>query len=281
LTIFIPCYGSSPYLTETLKSVWKSFPPEVKIVIIDDGSPTSEVMEISKLYSDRLLYIRNHENQGIARTFNQAVALCDTEYLSICGSDDFYDESYYQNFKNMTYENPTADLIILEVKEVDSAGNIQDSVRSVYKKLITSFLKMGMPIQTTMLFGNHLYFPSLAWRHSTLRNFSFSEEHKCSMDWLLLTQFVMENTTVSYQKNSSPSFYYRRHDENFSKVFFERNFKAALLEDKEVFFWIKTSKYKLNFLQKILTHAQFPIVLQDIVFFYSQLFLQIKRIKNR
>jgi glycosyltransferase involved in cell wall biosynthesis len=282
LTIFIPCYGASPYLSKTLESIEQTFPPKVKVVIIDDGSPTSEVLEISKLHGNRYIYIRNNENTGIASTFNQAIKICDTEYISICGSDDFYGNNYYNCFTQIISDESMTDLIIFEVKEVDNLGNCKSSVRYAYKKVISGFLRRGMSIKTSLLFGNHLYFPSLVWRHSTLSKFSFNEEYRCSMDWLLLVQFVMANNAVSYQKNCSPSFYYRRHEENFSKVFFQGEFKEAILEDKAVFSWIKENKtIDLSFFQKILTAVQIPILIQYLVFSSNQCLYLMKRIRQR
>lgn len=86
LTVIVPAYNEEDVIGATLKSLIKVDYPDLRIIVVDDGS-TDQTGEIVKaLHQDNILYLRQ-ENGGKAQALTYGITQVKTEYTLMVDAD--------------------------------------------------------------------------------------------------------------------------------------------------------------------------------------------------
>ena len=95
VSIIIPTYNSSDYITETLTKLEKQTYPNFEIVIVNDGSKdnTSNVLREYGLTHSRLIII-NKENGGVSSARNTGIRKAQGQFICFMDDDDEIDPNY-------------------------------------------------------------------------------------------------------------------------------------------------------------------------------------------
>jgi len=93
VSIIVPCYNSSAYISACLDSVVKQTYPNWECIIVDDGS-TDDTCDLIKPYLEDSRFIYIHQpNAGLSAARNEALKQAKGNYVQLLDSDDFlYDE---------------------------------------------------------------------------------------------------------------------------------------------------------------------------------------------
>ena len=88
VSVAIPTYNRSSYLSESIQSVLSQTWQDFNIIVIDNASvdDTSEV--VSQFEDSRISYYKNQFNIGIIGNWNKAINLCESDFIVIFGDDD-------------------------------------------------------------------------------------------------------------------------------------------------------------------------------------------------
>jgi glycosyltransferase involved in cell wall biosynthesis len=89
VTVVMPAYNASEYLSETIESVLSQTFTNFELLIIDDGS-TDNTAEIANHYShkDRRIKLISQKNQGVSIARNTGIEIAKGEYIAFLDSDD-------------------------------------------------------------------------------------------------------------------------------------------------------------------------------------------------
>jgi glycosyltransferase involved in cell wall biosynthesis len=89
VSIVIPAYNSSQYLSETIESIFSQTFSDYEVLIIDDGS-TDNTAEIATRYSqkDSRIKLLSQKNQGAAIARNTGMLIAKGEYIAFLDADD-------------------------------------------------------------------------------------------------------------------------------------------------------------------------------------------------
>ena len=105
ISLIIPIYNTSKYLSQCLDSVLSQTLKEIEIICIDDGS-TDNSIKILKNYAnaDSRIKIITQQNSGAGFARNNGIKNASGEYIAFLDSDDYYLdtdvlESLYENAK--------------------------------------------------------------------------------------------------------------------------------------------------------------------------------------
>lgn len=106
LTIVIPYFNKSEYITKTVESILSQTILPKKILIIDDHSliPASTVLSEKGFSSSLIECIYLNENKGTSFAKNEGVRLSRTKYINTLDADDYF----YSN-KKIETEYPLAE----------------------------------------------------------------------------------------------------------------------------------------------------------------------------
>jgi glycosyltransferase involved in cell wall biosynthesis len=94
VSVVIPAYKVADFVAETLDSVFAQTFPGFEVIVVNDGSPDSELLETALApYSDRIVYVRQ-ANGGASRARNLGIVLARGEWIAFLDGDDIWYPEY-------------------------------------------------------------------------------------------------------------------------------------------------------------------------------------------
>lgn len=92
VSVIIPVYNASKYLSETMDSALKQTYQDVEIVLVDDCSTdnSKEIIESYLKKYDNIVYHLQEQNAGAAVARNKALNLAKGRYVAFLDSDDLW-----------------------------------------------------------------------------------------------------------------------------------------------------------------------------------------------
>ncbi len=121
LTVVIPVYNTSEYLSRCIESVTNQTERNIQIIIINDGSTDDSEKIILKYAQNnpQIEYIKLEKNIGVGNARNIGIHSAKTKYITFIDSDDWIDATYYENMLQII-ERDNTDICISGIKtEVD------------------------------------------------------------------------------------------------------------------------------------------------------------------
>jgi len=88
VSVIIPTYNRAEELKRAMKSVLNQTYRNLELIIIDDGSIDDTENTVQFFSDDRIKYLRNDENMGVAHSRNRGLAIARGNYVSFLDSDD-------------------------------------------------------------------------------------------------------------------------------------------------------------------------------------------------
>ena len=221
LHVVIPAYGSSPFLATAIESAIASVAARTPITVLDDASPTDQVKETSTRFHDRVDYVRNHTNLGLAANFFEAFNISQGLFTVVLGSDDQMLPGYevaltsaLEIYPNATVIHPTVDVIDGDGKACKPlVDRIKKSIRGEISQIT---LLNNVEFCKKLFIGNFMYFPATAWRTEDLRKADWNLSYKHSVDMDLL--FKLATAGAEFVYTPETTFNYRRHSESVSSL---------------------------------------------------------------
>ncbi|MEO9870114.1 glycosyltransferase family 2 protein [Ekhidna sp.] len=99
VTIVVPVYNVSKYLSKCLDSLINQTLKEIEIVLINDASPDPEDDRICKEYvskDQRIKYIVHDKNKGLGGARNTGIANTSSNYIGFVDSDDWVELNMFE-----------------------------------------------------------------------------------------------------------------------------------------------------------------------------------------
>ena len=223
LDIMLPHYGELRLLKLAVESVLAQTDGRWRLVVLDDnpaGRETGIPEYFAGIGDERVQYRRNPENLGITKNFQQCVDLATAPFMVIMGCDDVMLPRYVERVLGLVEAHPGATLVQPGVEVIGGDGavvrTLADSTkRRVYAPRFTGPHAMaGEELAVSLLRGNWLYFPSLAWRTSEIQAVGFDPALSVIQDLKLILQLVVRGGTLV--ADDEVVFQYRRHGESLS-----------------------------------------------------------------
>lgn len=92
VTVVVACYNHAPYVRQALESVAAQDYPGIQLIVTDDASSDDTVDVVRRVTKDLDLPYRaifHAHNAGVCRTYNEALAMVETPFVSFLGGDDW------------------------------------------------------------------------------------------------------------------------------------------------------------------------------------------------
>lgn len=106
VSIIMPCYNGSPFLSETISSVLAQTYQDWELLVVDDES-TDFSLDIVKAYmanDDRITYL-TQENSGSASSRNMAIKVSSGRYIAFLDADDIWHPDYLKTMLSKIQED--------------------------------------------------------------------------------------------------------------------------------------------------------------------------------
>lgn len=255
LEIMLPYYGPPDLMKATVNSVLEQTDPCWTLTVVDDGYPDPSVARwFAQLKDSRILYVRNEKNLGANGNYRRCVELLSGEYCVILGADDLLLPNYVESVRAAINRFPQVAIVQPGVKIIDENGASRRSLVDSAKKRLymprvsDSHLFSGEQIAVSLIRGNWLYFPSLAWRVQSVKKHDFQPGFDVVQDLALVMDIIRDGGQLLVER--STCFLYRRHRASDSSIraldgsrfLEERRFFLAEAERLDVMGWRSAAK---------------------------------------
>ncbi len=222
----LPYYGDVAMMKEAVSSVLAQDDRDFRLTIVDDGYPDETLPAYFKGLTeadDRVRYLRNEKNLGANANYRRCLELIDHDYVVIMGADDVMLPNYIATIRR-GFENASVDIVQPGVEVIDENGAVYrplgDKVKDYLRHRAVgdsadAFIS-GEPIARSLITGDWLYFPSVAWRSSAIKEHSFRQQYDVVQDLALAMDIIMNGGTMMV--TDTVCFQYRRHRESDSSV---------------------------------------------------------------
>lgn len=134
LTIGLPVYNSEKYLFDCITSILNQRYGDFILLIIDDGSTDDSVNIIKSFKDERIRFLRDNQNKGLASRLNQITRLTETEYCARMDSDDIMHPDRIKKQMDVIEKNPNIDVLGTNAISIDEDNNILGVRKSKFKK---------------------------------------------------------------------------------------------------------------------------------------------------
>lgn len=111
ISVIMPAYNAEKYIAEAIDSILGQTFEDFEFIILNDCSK-DRTEEIILSYNDpRIVYVKNEENMGVARTLNRGLDLAKGEYIARMDADDI---SLPERFaKQVAFLEKNSDIAVL------------------------------------------------------------------------------------------------------------------------------------------------------------------------
>ncbi len=95
VSVIVPAYNAERYISEALESVFAQSYQYMEVICVNDGS-TDKTGEIIRSYGDRVVFIDQEKNSGIATTRNVALRHARGAWIALMDADDVWEPEKLQ-----------------------------------------------------------------------------------------------------------------------------------------------------------------------------------------
>jgi glycosyltransferase involved in cell wall biosynthesis len=223
LDIFIPYWGDPNYMKLAIDSVLAQDTDDWLLTVVDDAYPDDEVQRYVEALDDaRITYVRKETNQGITENFRTCISLASQEIVVVMGCDDVLLPNYVRTILRAGTNYPGATIIQPGVCVIDEAGNEAKPLTDVVKQRLVrprgcgARIVSGEDLAVSLLHGDWLYWPSLAFRRESINKFDFRDGFPVIQDLALVMDMVLDGAELLIEPEVC--FAYRRHTSSASGV---------------------------------------------------------------
>lgn len=254
VSVIVPVYNSESYLERCVKSLLAQTYSNLEIILVDDGSKDASFQMCSR-YSeeDHRVKAFHKENGGSSSARNLGIEKATGDYVAFCDSDDYVEDTMYENLVRAAEENPNGDIFqILPVYHSADGKTISD----VKETGEVRFIPSEEDFKLLMLHLGDASFCTKLIRREFMKNFRFSEG-KLNEDFELIVSMIQQTDGVYSVENIGYHIVLSGNSNtrgNYKKEFFDamvRNSDAAYKLATEKYPNVTTQARRFQFFQRL------------------------------
>lgn len=227
VSAIIPVYNSEKYIKKCIDSLINQTLKNIEIILINDGS-SDDSLRILRQYEkrDERIVVIDQKNNGPSSARNKGIDIAKGEYISFIDSDDWVDETMFEEMYNSAKEN-NSDVVICDMKLVNKNEEIyitglnypiRNLSERVMKEIIFRELLSNSQFNSM---ANKIFRTSIIKEN----NIRLDKDIYYAEDWLFNVEFFRRSKKVSYINKDF--YYYRRGHESSSSSYNDDTFEKV------------------------------------------------------
>ena len=228
ITYAVPYYSGIGYLRLALQSLIDQENPHWLAIVLDDRGG-EDAQETVRLFSDdRISYVRNETNLGLAGNWNKALSLVSTELVTLFHSDDELESNYTDLILGLMARYPEAVAGHCRVRVIGPTGKALWSLPDEVKKIIRpkgtdDIVTQGEEGLLSLVRGAWIFCPTMCYRKNLLPKGGFGNTWKFVLDVDLQSRILFDGGVIV--GTPTVGYRYRRHLTNQTALLTESNFR--------------------------------------------------------
>jgi glycosyltransferase involved in cell wall biosynthesis len=226
IDVMLPYYGDVAMMKAAVDSVLGQEDTDFVLTIVDDGYPDPSLPAYFQQLVDadqRVRYFRNEQNLGANGNYKKCLGLVQHDVVVVMGADDIMLPNYVGTVRK-AFQNPEVKIVQPGVEVIDENGAVYvplgDKVKARLRRMAvgasSEAIIEGEPLAESLITGDWLYFPSVAWRADAILKHDFREQYNVVQDIALAMDIIMDGGKMLV--TDTVCFQYRRHRESDSSV---------------------------------------------------------------
>jgi glycosyltransferase involved in cell wall biosynthesis len=124
ISVCMAAYNGERYITAQLQSILHQLGEEDEVVVVDDASSDGTRERVRELRDKRIRLIEHSQNQGVLRTFEDAIRAANGRILFLSDQDDLWDPRKVVKILEAFRTHPDVTLIATDVSLIDLNGSL-------------------------------------------------------------------------------------------------------------------------------------------------------------
>ncbi len=208
ISVIMPAYNAERFISKTIQSILNQSFNDFEFIIIDDGS-IDDTEKIIKSFDDqRIRYIKNPKNIGLASSLNIGVKEAKGLYIARIDADDISTNDRLEKQSSFLDQNPFIGIVGSSILEIDS----EDKPIRILRKPKSHIL-----IKWSSLFSTPMYHPTIMARADILKSHHYDEHLSNSEDYELWSRLLF-STDIHFANFFEPLLNYRIYPESFTQT---------------------------------------------------------------
>ena len=216
ITFAIPYFRHRDYLIEAIKSVRAQTIHDWEIVIVDDCGPEPAADLVRQLGDERIRYIRNPVNLGLARNWNECIRQSKAPLVTLLHSDDRILPTYAAAVLAAAARFPKSAAVFTDAVIIGADGQPARSLPDLVKRFAhrprTDHAVTGDRGLGSVLANNYIFCPSLCYRTALVGPSPFDPRWAMVLDLDNIARLLLSGQTLYGIRQ--PLYEYRRHGAN-------------------------------------------------------------------
>jgi len=210
--VAIPFHSRLDYLEEALRSLVRQDDHAWRAVVVDDASEERGARElVDGLRDERVTYVRNERNLGLAGNFNRCLREPGTDTVAILHADDVLERGYVATVRAAHARHPGAACVAPGARAIDADGRpittIVDRVKRA--RWPRDPLLAGDEGLARLMHTWFVYTPAISYRPALLPHDPFPSRWQQVMDVELFADVLLSGGEIALEP--TVVYRYRRH----------------------------------------------------------------------
>jgi glycosyltransferase involved in cell wall biosynthesis len=202
VSVIIPAHNASPYIKETLDSVFAQTHPPYRVIVVNDGSPDTPALERVLLpFVHRITYIKQ-DNRGPSSARNTGLRAAKGDLVACLDADDIWEPTYLEEQTKFLRVHPECDLVYC------NARFFGDSVYAG-KEYMEICPSEGEATAAAIISRRCHVLGSVTARREKLASIGYDESIRASEDFDCWVRFAAAGHKIGYHRKVLV--HYRKH----------------------------------------------------------------------
>lgn len=216
VSVAIPYYSGRAYLAEAIASVRSQTRPDWRLIVVDDAGPEPAEDLVAGFADERISYVRNPYNLGLAGNWNRCLELADTDLVTLLHADDRLAPGYLTAVTDAAAAHPAAAAALTDGSVIGPSGkrirSLPDQVKRLARRPRHDHVVVGDADLAAILANNYVFCPTLCYRRSVVGHAPFDGRWRMVMDLDLVARLLLRGDHLVAVR--APLYEYRRHGGN-------------------------------------------------------------------
>lgn len=189
VSVIMPAYNAEKYIAEAIDSILCQTFRDFEFIILNDCSKDRTEEIILSYKDDRIVYLKNEQNMGVAATLNKGLAAAKGEYIARMDADDISMPERFERQVNYLDANENTVVLGTLVQIFDEQGNTRQG----------GYQASPEQMKIDLLFDSALAHPSVMMRRDVILTLGgYDREYEGMEDYELWCRVAAEYDIAIY-----------------------------------------------------------------------------------
>src|SRR4051812_5127228 len=216
ITFAIPYYSNADYLLEAVASVRAQTIDDWELLVVDDAGPEPAGERVDALGDQRVRYIRNTSNLGLAGNWNECIRLAGAPLVTLLHADDRLRPDYAVAMLAAARQAPEVAAVFTDATIIGADGararSLPDLVKRFARRPRHNHDVFGDEGLAGILANNYVMCPTLCYRKEIIGAAPFDSRWKFVLDLDHASRLLLDGHRLRGVR--MVLYEYRRHGKN-------------------------------------------------------------------